>query len=173
MDTITVLCKECNKKSKVEFQQDLCGKKITFRCKKCKAPITMKFPESMGRNDITFVTTNNSRILSGASILIMGSQKGNEELFDLKEGEQIIGRKSAKKFPEIPIETKDSSVSRLHCVISGFRNSKGELEYTIRDNKSKNGVLLNGLKLSEYDEVYLKSNDEIYLGQMKVKFTYN
>ncbi|MDA0837937.1 MAG: serine/threonine-protein kinase [Planctomycetota bacterium] len=78
-----------------------------------------------------------------------GADEGNE--FELTGIKMAIGRRSEN---DIPI--RDLGASRIHAEI--IKRGK---EYVVRDNKSKNGTLLNG---NPVDEERLEAGDRITIG---------
>ena len=100
--------------------------------------------------------------------------EGKEKItFALKEGKNLIGRKTKKNIPNIAIS--DKYISRHHAVIYVKQNKKYEYEYFIVDNAdalgkpSKNGTFINGNsnRIAE-KSIELKDNDTIQIGLTKL-----
>jgi pSer/pThr/pTyr-binding forkhead associated (FHA) protein len=108
--------------------------------------------------------------------LIVHDEAVRNQTFDLKEGKNIIGRKSSMPI-DIAIETDDMTMSRRHCFIEVVLNEKrGEFDFLISDLKAINGTILNGRvqkKLSEQDVIYLNDSDTFQLGLTKIVFKKN
>ncbi len=63
---------------------------------------------------------------------------------------------------------RDASISKTHAVIE--LNGK---DWRIRDNRSRNGTWLNGVRLKPNEKLALKSGDAIVLGSYPVYFVHS
>lgn len=90
--------------------------------------------------------------------------------FRLKEGRQIVGRKSADRPCDIMIETSDTSMSRKHFSIEVARNNSGGCDYYVSDLGSLNHTLLNSTEIVEGKFYRLKNNDVIQAGETVLVF---
>ncbi len=89
-------------------------------------------------------------------VAISGSTKGRT--FQVSpDRDNVIGRVSG-----CDVCIVDTRISRRHCVISA-----GEAGYLIRDLGSANGILVNGVKVSE---AALKDEDKIRMGVTELEF---
>jgi pSer/pThr/pTyr-binding forkhead associated (FHA) protein len=77
----------------------------------------------------------------------------------VKKNEFVIGRS-----PECHLCAGSSAVSRRHCAILRHEN-----RVTVKDLGSRNGTLVNGMRISE--EVELASGDELVVGPLKFMVT--
>jgi len=108
-----------------------------------------------------------------AGWLIIHTENKQTETFPLKEGRNLIGRKTSKNIANIPIS--DNYVSRHHAVLFVKQNEKYEYEYSIIDNAealgkpSMNGTFINGntQRIGE-ERVQLKDGDTIQVGETKL-----
>jgi FHA domain len=95
--------------------------------------------------------------------------------FNLKQGRNMIGRKSA--FPaDIAIETKDEHMSRRHCVIEVTENANRGFAFKLSDYNALNGTFINGRiqkKLEAEDIILLNDGDTLQLGLTKIVFRIN
>lgn len=167
---LNIPCQSCNFNNKVQYDPSVGGKKIMFKCKNkvCKEFITIKLPKGVKATNSTIVVEK-TKIVRRAQLEL---EENNEIIrYNIESGVSVIGRKSESKFPDICLNVADSSISRMHCMIECLEDSGSKLNYILKDYKSKNGVFLNGVLLSKYDEVYLRNNDEIQLGTTSLKFT--
>ena len=95
-----------------------------------------------------------------ASIIVTtGSQKGN--YYPLGQRTNVIGRDEA-----LPIQIRDSNVSRRHIKI---RFNENNWSHSAVDLGSKNGVLINGVKIDK--ETNLNDGDVINIGNTELMFT--
>ena len=108
-----------------------------------------------------------------AGWLILHTEGQDEATFQLKEGENLIGRMTQKNRPHIAID--DKYVSRHHAVVYVKQNEKYEYEYLIADNAkalgkpSTNGTFINGNtnRITE-KSVKLFDADTIQVGLTKI-----
>jgi pSer/pThr/pTyr-binding forkhead associated (FHA) protein len=91
--------------------------------------------------------------------IISGDQKG--DYYPLGTRTNVIGRDEA-----LPIQVLDDSVSRKHLQI---RYDKQKGQHLALDMKSKHGVFINDIKITE--ETALVDGDEILIGQTTLLFT--
>ena len=88
--------------------------------------------------------------------------------FELKLGENIIGRPSKEKPSTIIIEG-DDKLSRQHFIIQVNQNEDGTFKYLLRDNDSLNGTQrISGKKkktLNDNEEIQLLNEDVIIAGE--------
>ncbi len=87
---------------------------------------------------------------------IGGPLKGT--VFSLPAGEVFIGRDSSNH-----IWAADPALSRRHCLVL----SEGE-EFSIRDLKSRNGTLVNGVPVEQ--QQHIQQGDQIYIGDSVLIF---
>ena len=91
------------------------------------------------------------------AFLSLISKDGSKKKLFLRDGEITLGRENSNDF-----QIRDKKVSRVHCKISN--HSKG---FILRDNGSRNGVFINGKKVSER---ILKQGDSILIGDTKLSY---
>lgn len=130
--------------------------------------ITIKMPAQFRAEHSTIVTPGKEDVIETAYLEIRN--KESKERYPLRIGIQVIGRKSVEKFSDIPLDIEDKTVSRTHCIIEGLKDAKDNLCYILLEKNSKNGVYLNGNKLTKDDELYLEDGDEIQLGHTCLVF---
>ena len=92
-------------------------------------------------------------------IVISGRQRGN--FYRLGQRTNIIGRDEA-----LPIQILDDRISRSHMRI---RFNQNNFSYSVVDMGSKNGVLINGVKIDK--EAVLTDGDYITIGNTSLMFT--
>lgn len=98
------------------------------------------------------------------SIVVVENVFGYKQVLPLKEGDNLIGRRSKGTDVDISIETSDPSMDRRHCVINVKRNKQGELIYTLRDNQSITGTFLLNDILGDKDRVRIEEGAIITIG---------
>jgi hypothetical protein len=163
------------------------GKVISIKCSNpaCGKPMKVQVPVFNKKEDAntqnlseyppTQILMQDIRQLKSAKIRILKSDKTEEQLFNLKEGINTIGRLSLTdntSLPDIPIFTLDRMISRkCHCEILVRKRGK-LLEAILRDPMSKNGTFLPGAEkpLNHDDEIFLKDKDIFIIGETKIQF---
>jgi pSer/pThr/pTyr-binding forkhead associated (FHA) protein len=96
-----------------------------------------------------------------ASLFIV-SGGGTVEYYPLGKRTNVVGRDES-----VPIQVVDRQVSRKHMQI---RFDKENESYHAIDMKSRNGVFINGRKISE--ETILADGDQIHIGDTDMLFTF-
>ncbi len=151
----------------------LCGKPMKVNVpffNKREAPKTVNHPETVP----TQIVRQNRHEMGTAKIRVLKNDKTDEQVFELKEGNNKIGRYSLtdiKSVPDIPIFTQDKMISRnYHCEIIVHKKEKF-IEAILRDTNSKNGTFLPGSekRLNPVDEIFLKDKDVFIIGETKIK----
>ncbi len=143
-------------------------KKAMVRCTKCKHAIVFAIPNAEElEGEKTEIGTDNNQKIQNAKLV--ETKTGKEHI--LKIGKNIIGRKA-----DISIDG-DRYISRKHCLIEMKKQTWG-LELIISDDGSEtgrpsiNGTIYNEERISKYDKIILKSDDNIRIGRTNliVKF---
>ena len=171
---IPVKCPYCQVGLKVDEQKIPEGIS-SFKCPKCKHDIPLSFLEKnreqrADEQDTVIFQPSKS---GGGKLTVFDSEYAREQIFHLREGRYIVGRKAAVSNANIRIETTDKLVSRNHFRIEVRKDSKGGLIHCLSDNQSKNKTMYNGKFLEENEEVVLRNNDEIRIGNTLMRFTEN
>jgi len=168
---IPVKCPHCLVGLKVEEQKIPKGINF-FKCPKCKHDIPLSFLESKRERhtgEINTVVFQASKV-EGGKLTVFEDANTNEQIFQLEEGHYVVGRKSSASDANICIETKDKMMSRNHLRIDVKKDAQGGLIHCLSDNQSKNRTVYNGNYLEDGEEVVLRDNDEIQIGQTRLRF---
>lgn len=181
MDThVTLLCRACKKTNSKESKDFLkfYKKQVKVPCDHCKADIAVLVDDIFLKNTSTN-TEEHTRIFIQSkdiwtnpkppAIYIKNTANFRVVNVMLQEGINIVGRapKPENGINCIVIEGADQSISRSHLTISTDKRHIG-FAYLLKDNNSSNGTYLNEEKLSQYDEVYLESEDVITIGTVEI-----
>ncbi len=168
---IPVKCPHCKVGLKVDEQKIPEG--ITsFKCPKCKRDIPMSFLDQkreQATDGIDTVIFQPSKT-KGGKLTVFENEYTKEQIFHLREGHYVVGRKAAVSNANIRIETTDKLVSRNHFRIEVKKDAKGGLIHCLSDNQSKNRTMYNGKFLEEGEEVVLQDDDEIGIGNTLIRF---
>ena len=168
---IPVKCPHCNVGLKVD--QDKIPEGIdTFKCPKCKHDIPLSFLDNkrdISKDETTAVAHQSAKVGRGKlTVIPVGNTR--EQIFHLREGNYVVGRKSPVSDANIRIETDDKMMSRNHARIDVKKDTHGGIIHCLSDNQSKNRTLHNGIFLDEGEEVVLQDNDEIKMGETLLRF---
>ena len=168
---ISVKCPHCKVGLKVDEKKIPEGIE-SFKCPKCKHEIPLSSLENKRdthRTDTTTVVFRPSRA-EGGKLTVLSYGNTREQIFHLREGHYIVGRKASASNADIRIETDDQMMSRNHARIDVRQDTHGGLIHCLSDNQSKNRTIHNGAFLDEGEEVVLQDNDEIKLGNTLLRF---
>lgn len=177
---IELSCKNCKQVFKTPVRPLLkyFEKHVSISCDNCQASQQIAVTKELflyGGSDTsktTILDSGSDRWMSGDRLFLraLGSENEKTNRFEIKEGQNILGRKPQTEENEngIAIETNDRRISRTHCAI-WLVKKVNLLACTIRDMKSVNGTFLNGEKLHQIDEVYLKRGDVIGIGDLELR----
>lgn len=168
---ISVKCPHCKVGLKVDEQKIPQGIN-TFKCPKCKQDIPLSFLDN--KRDTQTGETNTlvyqPSKAKGGKLTVCPGGNTKEQIFHLREGHYIVGRKSPASDADIRIETDDKMMSRHHARVEVKKDSQGGLIHCLSDNQSKNQTMHNGIFLEESEEVVLQDNDEIKIGNTLLRF---
>ena len=112
------------------------------------------------------------------SIEVMTSSKGaiieaNGQIYPLKEGVNIVGRKTMFPMDIDKIEIDDRTISRYHCkiLLKTLPNGTQKAVLTPYQNNI-NRICVDGNYLSNVDAVYLFDGSQIQLGKTVATFRF-
>jgi Zn-finger nucleic acid-binding protein len=168
---IQVICPHCQVGLKVDEQKVPQGID-SFKCPKCKHDIPMSFLEKKleHRTEETNTVVFQPSKQGGGKLTVFENENTKEQIFHLREGIYIAGRKASASSASIRIETGDKLMSRHHFRIEVKRDPRRGFIHCLSDYKSKNRTQYNGNFLEEGEEVVLRNNDEIKVGHTVLRF---
>ncbi|MEZ4911054.1 MAG: FHA domain-containing protein [Saprospiraceae bacterium] len=177
MKIINITCSNCNVISRTKVLEVYHNKTINVPCHQCgtKNKIFVPEPKSV---ELSRKTENSSvsKLASkvSARILIPESMDIKRQSFIIRDGENIIGRKSSQYDIEAPIICSDRYMSRKHCLIHSKLNPvTNQKFYTIKEIDSKNKIILNDKLMENDEEMVLNNGDKIILGTTLIHFETN
>ncbi len=93
-------------------------------------------------------------------------------LYPLKEGRQIIGRKTTKtpSKADIPISTTDQGMSREHLCVEVVFGNDAQYHVYASNAKNQNPTTINGKLLEDNDKVGLKHGDIVRLCETTLQY---
>ena len=168
---IPVKCPHCQVGLKVDEHKIPEGIN-SFKCPKCKQDVPISFLEKRPeqRTDGTETVIFQPSKTKGGKLTVFDNEYTKEQIFHLREGFYIVGRKASVSNATIRIETEDKLISRNHFRIEVKKDAQGGIIHCLSDNQSKNKTMYNGKYLEEGEEVVLRDNDEIRIGHTLIRF---
>jgi pSer/pThr/pTyr-binding forkhead associated (FHA) protein len=168
---IPVKCPHCRIGLKVDEKKIPKGID-TFKCPKCQHDIPLSYLENKRDTPQTESTTAvyQPSKAKGGTVTVLPYGNTGEQIFHLREGCYIVGRKAFNSDADIRIETDDKMMSRSHARLEVRKDAQGGIIHCLSDNQSKNRTLHNNIFLDEGEEVVLQDNDEIKLGNTLLRF---
>ena len=156
------MCPKCEKYLTFDETQYTEGQSLVFICEHCKKQFSIR----IGKTKLKAKERNENEIASNeyGHITVIENVFGYKQLFPLREGDNIIGRRCTGNDITIPIETSDMSMDRRHCIINVKRNKQGKLIYTLRDNPSLTGTFLQNEILEDKDRIRIEDGAIITIG---------
>jgi len=187
MQTKRIICPNCRaildvKNSKNEEVKH-------FSCPSCKTLLQVKFgPQQEPVEAPTYIAPSPSQSgLDGATQLASAdyaatqlcstpkSQATSKLLFhgvvyELEEGQNIIGRKGTTSKATIQIATEDRYMSRQHCAIKVTTLPDGTKKAVLSNYQNKNLTSIDGQEVETGDEIRLTDGNSITMGHTTITF---
>lgn len=145
MEELRIKCPSCGIILDVRNSKEEAVKRIV--CPNCKKHLAVTFhePPAPTRQPI--------------AMLYFG-----DATYQLKEGQQTIGRKDPLSEADIQIATGDVTLHLVHAQLKVAARNDGNYKYIITPSGHEATVFVNNLSLEEDDEVMLNMDDELRLG---------
>lgn len=91
-------------------------------------------------------------------------------VYELEEGQNIIGRKGTSSKATVQIDTDDRYMSRQHCCITVKTLPDGVKKAVLSNYQNKNQTTIDGQEIATDDEIRLTDGDSITMGRTTVTF---
>lgn len=157
-----VRCPKCDTYIQFDEKKYAPGQSLVFECPDCKKQFGIRLTRpktSIGEErDLTEAPQPLGEISVIANVFT------EHQVLPLHMGDNVIGRRNKGTVVDVPIETRDPSMDRAHCVLHVGRNKKGELVYTLRDNDSITGTFLMNELLQPKDRLRIHDASVFTLG---------
>ncbi len=160
-----VLCPKCDNYITFDETKYTEGQSLVFICDQCKKQFSIRIGKSKLRS--IRKEENPEKEMDDQKfgyLTVVENVFGYRQVLPLHEGDNVIGRRSKGTEIDLPIETSDPSMDRMHCVVNVKRNKRGETIYTIRDNPSITGTFVMNEILGDKDRVRIEDGSIITLG---------
>lgn len=159
-----VLCPKCDNYITFDETKYSEGQSLVFVCPECKKEFGIRIGKSKLKSKEKNQETPDEDANQYGSIQVIENVFGYKQILSLREGDNVIGRRSKGTEISTPIETSDMSMDRRHCIIHVKRSKEGKLIYTLRDNPSLTGTFLYNELLRDKDRVRIEDGAIITLG---------
>jgi len=183
---VVIKCKHCSKNSEYNRVKlaTMWGSTVDITCKICKQQnrLTVNAVLMSGKTPVENKVTDpiteilekdkpNIQSYQIAKLHVLAGENTSAQSFELKEGEQIVGRQSADDIGivnKIRIITNDTKMSRSHCQITVTKKADNSYQYVLSDLESANGThvqnALGSKKLEINEKVVIQVGDIVGLG---------
>ncbi len=141
------------------------GQSLVFVCDHCKKQFSIRLGKTKMKATQKEEKVNEEEFREAyGNITVIENVFGFKQVLPLQEGDNVIGRRCVGTVINVPIETSDMSMDRIHCIINVKRNKQGQLIYTLRDAPSLTGTFLNNEILGDKDRVRLDNDAIVTIG---------
>lgn len=160
-----VRCPKCENYLTFDETKYTEGQSLVFVCDQCKKQFSIRLGKSKMSATRKEEKINEEEFCEAfGNITVIENVFGFKQVLPLQEGDNVIGRRCIGTVINVPIETSDMSMDRIHCIIQVKRNKLGELVYTLRDAPSLTGTFLNNEILGDKDRVRLDDGAIVTIG---------
>lgn len=160
-----VRCPKCENYLTFDETKYTEGQSLVFVCDQCKKQFSIRLGKSKMSATRKEEKINEEEFCEAfGNITVIENVFGFKQVLPLQEGDNVIGRRCIGTVINVPIETSDMSMDRIHCIIQVKRNKQGELVYTLRDAPSLTGTFLNNEILGYKDRVRLDDGAIVTIG---------
>lgn len=171
MQTKTVKCPACGVVLEVRNSQNEEVKII--HCPQCKMALRVRFQRQVdepmdAETHIPGLSEDNDTVIAG-----LGSSAGKAFIvcdgrkYELREGDNIVGRKASTTTADVQLAVTDRYISRLNAIVK-VRKTGGNLLVTIANYKNQNPIKVGAVTLLNDDELVLENGNEFTMGQTKM-----
>jgi uncharacterized protein YbaR (Trm112 family) len=102
------------------------------------------------------------------SIVVIENVFHYKQVIPLHMGDNAIGRYEKGTNINTPIETRDPSVDKTHCVINVSRDKHDNLKFTLRDGPSNTGTFVNNEILADNDRRIINDGTIFTIGATSI-----
>ncbi len=160
-----VRCPKCENYLTFDETKYTEGQSLVFVCDQCKKQFSIRLGKSKMSATRKEEKINEEEFCEAfGNITVIENVFGFKQVLPLQEGDNVIGRRCIGTVINVPIETSDMSMDRIHCIIQVKRNKQGELVYTLRDAPSLTGTFLNNEILGDKDRIRLDDGAIVTIG---------
>lgn len=164
-----IICPKCDNYITFNETRYKEGQTLVFVCDHCKKQFAIRLGRTrLKEKNSRQEAEKQSETCTTGSIVVIENVFGYKQVFPLKPGDNLIGRKNKDNDIDIPIETSDPSMDRRHCYINVSKNKQGETVYKLRDNDSITGTFLQNTLLGPKDNIIIEDGAIFTLGATSI-----
>lgn len=173
MATLSVVCPNCRSRLSIKDAPGIQDKMLSCPICQYKAKVSLYQLGQAGKGGQKPVGGESGDTIIPHYNTDMGQMRvvQNSQIFELKMGSQVMGRlaNSGKADLQIGVDKNtDPYMSRRSVQIEVVKNERKGILHKLVCMKTPNPILLNGNKVNEGDQVWLKFGDKLTLGKTDV-----
>lgn len=162
-------CPRCDEYITFDETKYTYGQTLVFVCPNCQKQFSVRLGKSkLKEKDKALENKHQEEEAQFGYIVVIENVFGYKQVFPLKEGDNLIGRKNKDTEVDIPIESSDRSMDRRHCYINVKKQKDGTVVYTLRDNDSITGTFYMNEILAPKDRIRIDDGAVITLGATSI-----
>lgn len=143
------------------------GQTLVFVCDNCGKQFTIRILKKNQKNN---PESEKSEPASLGYVTVLQNEFGAKQEFQLKLGDNVFGRRNKGTVINQPIETRDRSIDRIHCIINVAIGKNNQIIYTLRDAPSLTGTFLMNEILGDKDRIRIEDGAIITIGAATMIF---
>lgn len=160
-----ILCPKCDQYITFDETKYKQGQTLVFVCEHCQKQFSIRLGTTKLKEKNKEVENQNQQESAELGyVVVIENVFSYKQVFPLKEGDNLIGRKNKDSSVDIEIESSDRSMDRRHCYINVRKKKDGSVVYTLRDNDSITGTFYMNEILGPKDRVVIEDGAVITMG---------
>ena len=165
-----VRCPKCDNYITFDETKYTAGQSLVFQCTECGKQFGIRIGVSKLRD--TQKVENNTQAADCESqfgtITVIENVFHYKQVIPLQMGDNVIGRYQKGNPINTPFETVDPSVDLNHCTLNISRDKKGQLKYTLRDNKSNTGTFVDNVEIPPRERRVIENGTLFTIGATSI-----
>lgn len=152
-------CPNCHKRFMVEYFDGIETKQIQCGNENCK----MTLPFS------SYLIVQRTLVKPVTPVIGQLQIKSTGDIYQLYEGEYIVGRTGTAKEAGLKLAVSDRSMSRLHLKMKVVKTALNYF-HSVENAENKKPTYINGRELQQGEVVYLNYGDTLKMGETYIEF---
>ncbi len=163
-----IRCPKCDEFISFDETNYTEGQTLVFVCDNCNKQFSIRIVKKSKKDNTPEETTEQPN--DYGYVTVLANEFGAKQDFKLELGDNVFGRRNKGTVINHPIETRDRSIDRIHCIINVSINKKGEIIHTLRDAPSITGTFLMNEILGDRDKIQITDGAIITIGAATIIF---
>ena len=143
------------------------GQTLVFVCDNCAKQFTIRILKKSQKGNPEL---EKSQSIDLGYVTVLQNEFGAKQEFQLQLGDNVFGRRNKGTVINQPIETRDRSIDRIHCIIHVAIGKNNQIIYTLRDAPSLTGTFLMNEILGDKDKIRIEDGAIITIGAATMIF---